>query len=76
MIGLLLWRAPMRHFARLDNQGRCHSLWQLAEPPDSGHWVEITHSDPRWLGQVIPPDALTPRPDARRQRQPWQAQPV
>lgn len=53
-----LWnRTQKRHFALLDNQGRCLGLWQLCEAPRGLAWVEVNACDPRWIGKPLPASA-------------------
>ncbi|MFN3579553.1 MAG: hypothetical protein ACK4VV_03665 [Pseudomonas sp.] len=49
-----------RHFARLDQQGRCTSLWTLQERPEQGRWIEVTELNPTWIGQSVPLEAQCP----------------
>ena len=42
-----------RHFAMLDQQGRCRALWTLAHPPEKGTWIEVDEVDPSLLGKQL-----------------------
>ncbi len=58
LISSLLRRPPVtRHFAQLDTQGNCVSLWVLENTPDSGSWVQVSEFNPLWLGQPLPKHA-------------------
>lgn len=47
-------RAQTRFYARLDDKGRCETLWAAAEPPERCRWVEVTELNPFWIGRPLP----------------------
>lgn len=51
-----------RHFAQLDAQGNCVSVWALNHPPGDGHWVQVNEFNALWLGQPLPNDARVTSP--------------
>ena len=52
---VMLWKRsqPRRHFAQLDDHGRCQAFWMLQQPPAAGNWIEVSDADPRWIGRQL-----------------------
>lgn len=50
-------RARIRFYARLDEQGRCETLWAAAGQPAAGRWVEVSELNPFWIGKPLPASA-------------------
>ncbi|MFA7822665.1 hypothetical protein [Aeromonas dhakensis] len=52
---------PMRHFALIDDRGRCCALRQMQEHPIQAGWVEVREPNVSWLGAPLPAGArITP----------------
>lgn len=43
----------LRHFAMLDQQGRCRALWTLPHTPEQGTWIEVIEADLSLLGKQL-----------------------
>ena len=52
----LLRRRKPRHFALLDERGRCRMLLSSAGRPDGANWVEVEEARMSWIGQHLPTD--------------------
>ncbi|MBS67067.1 MAG: hypothetical protein CMK98_01650 [Pseudomonas sp.] len=50
----LLRRRKPRHFALLDEQGRCRMLLSSACRPDGANWVEVEEARLSWIGRRLP----------------------
>lgn len=69
-------RARTRFYARLDDVGRCETLWATESSIPSGRWIEVTELNPFWIGRQLPlsarsgchVDSLTPAPARYRAR--------
>jgi len=54
----LLRRRPPRHFALLDEHGRCRMLLSSVCKPEGVAWVEVEEARLSWIGQPLPTDSL------------------
>ncbi|ABP78800.1 conserved hypothetical protein [Stutzerimonas stutzeri A1501] len=54
----LLRRRPARHFALLDEHGRCRMLLSSACKPAGAAWVEVEEVRLSWIGQPLPAESL------------------
>ncbi|MCQ4295769.1 hypothetical protein NAU58_09300 [Pseudomonas stutzeri] len=57
ILSLLRRRTP-RHFALLDEQGRCRMLLSSVHRPTGAEWVEIHEARLGWIGRELPADCL------------------
>lgn len=55
LLSLLRRRTP-RHFALLDEHGRCRMLLSSIDRPTSAAWIEIDEVRLSWIGQELPAD--------------------
>ncbi|KAA0949636.1 MULTISPECIES: hypothetical protein [unclassified Pseudomonas] len=71
----LFMRKPAhRHFALLDQQGRCQAFKQCSLPPVGNGWVEVEEIRLSWMHHPLPARArLSPRISRSLQRQPLTA---
>ncbi len=54
----LLRRPKPRHFALLDEHGRCRMLLSSAGKPEGAGWIELQELRLSWIGQQLPADCL------------------
>lgn len=60
----MLWKRnkPQRHFAQIDDRGHCQAFWSLPQPPSAGVWVEVSETNPCWIGRPLPNSQLHQTP--------------
>ncbi|MBE7375996.1 hypothetical protein [Pseudomonas lopnurensis] len=53
-----LRRRTPRHYALLDEHGRCRMLFSGASRPEGANWVEVQEARLSWIGRPLPTESL------------------
>ena len=57
LLTALFQRPVRRHYALLDEEQCCRMLLTAAQPPRSGHWVQVDEICLGWIGRPLPKEA-------------------